>query len=321
MITLTRCPCCESGDLERVRDYAFERPAAPTWADCSDYFERRRWILFEHVLPGRNTARFRLLHCRACDLLFTDPRFDDDEIGRKYRALVELGSTAHEYAGGRLAGADRRARRIHRLVARWLPPVRPSGARRRIADVGGQFGHNLKHFPADAFEKYVIDYEEHGEYDDLTYLKPDWATLDRTFDVLLTNHTVEHLSFPTRQLREQVAHLADDGIVYVEVPLGAFREAYHLKEPLTHFNFYSERSLANQAEQAGLEPLHVDTTYQWVTDHAEHCINLIARRRGAGPASEVFRGPLRSSREARRHLPYYLPLVAKRLIGRDAFAR
>lgn len=317
MIELSNCPLCNSQSISVAKEYTYLKPESNDYHSCKSYTERRLWILFNHVCSGQEQLSFQLTHCQSCDLLFTNPRFEDDEIARKYELLVELSSTVKEYGSKPLANLDKRAKRIAELVNRHISIMEQERLGRvEIADVGGQFGHNLKYFKSDVFRKHVVDYEKYDLYQDIEYLRPNWEDISTEFDAIITNHTVEHLSFPTSYLAQLVSHLKDGGILYIEVPLGAFREAHNIREPLTHFNFYSEYSLYLQFKSIGLVPKMVESRYQWVTNHAEWCINAI----GLKSSDEIcLDQPKLNRSEMKGRWKYYLPLIMKRVLNSPEF--
>lgn len=312
MIEISNCPACASEQIIVLKRYRFSNPQRELYADCRDYFERRLWLLFRVVSPGMDQAEFTLCHCRVCDLLFSNPRFSEEEINQKYRFLVENSNTAREYGESPLKHIDSRARRIFQLIEDFLSELGPAERKHSLADVGGQFGHNLKFFPSKDFEKTVVDYETYDFYSDVTFSHPDWEGIDADFDLIISNHTVEHMSFPSAQLENIVRHLRENGLLYLEVPLGAFREAYNLREPLTHYNFFSERSLLHLVESLGLEPLMLETCYQWITDHPEHCLNIVAKKGRPFKHYPIKRVPMTSS-QTKQKISYYYPLIARKL--------
>ncbi len=310
MNALFQCPLCASNALRTRKTYRFSKPPRAAYADCTDYVQRRLWLTFRVMEGDRTAVEFGLIHCQDCDLLFTNPRFDDAEIQEKYAYLVEHGGTAQEYAAAPVTRHVERARRIYQLVDRHRETESDAMA---VADLGGQFGHNLSAFDAKRYRKYVIDFERYDLYDDLIYVAPDFLPCEERFDIVLANHVVEHLPHPANVVAKAAASLKPGGLMYLEVPLGAFREAYSIREPITHCNFFSERSLCRLAEMAGLVPVLLEARYQWVTHHAEWCINLVARK---CTAESALARTAMTAEEARGNARFYRRLVAGRLHDR-----
>jgi SAM-dependent methyltransferase len=301
MLHVDCCLVCGARDLETAARYAYERPPRRSYEELSDYFERRRWILFEAMLPGESRATFEVSHCDRCDLLFLNPRFTKEEIAAKYAVLNKLNSTRQEYVRNPVRHFEARARRIAELIA---PYRRDAGD--RILDYGGQFGHNLRYLSG---RKFIVDYEPHIMYSDIEYAGPDLSAIPaESCQVILANHIVEHLSAPLETMQQIASRLVPGGVLYVEVPCGAFREAFHVREPITHFNFFSEQSLVNLCGEVALNPVHLSTDYQWVTTGKEWCINLVCVK-DAG--KQPMRRPLTVA-QLRNRLPFYPPMVLER---------
>lgn len=108
------------------------------------------------------------------------------------------------------------------------------------------------------------------------YLGRDVSDLqtDEVFDVILLCHTLEHAIEPMRMISDLSSHLAEAGLLYVEVPLGCWKEWKSLNEPLTHVNFFSEESIFKCLSSTGLNIIHLSTAYQWVTHGKMWCINI-----------------------------------------------
>ncbi len=86
---------------------------------------------------------------------------------------------------------------------------------------------------------------------------------------------MEHVLEPKEILKNIVTHLNNQGMIYVEVPLGVFREIWRFKDPLTHINFFSEESLFRLFKECGITPVYLSRNYQWIMDSSRWCINAI----------------------------------------------
>lgn len=297
-----------------VRELTFRPPAARSFAGCRTYAERRLFALFRGVIPGAERADFALRHCPACDLLFLDPRPSPAETAAKYAALAAFGSTSKEYAR---APVRRHAERAARIAAFVRPHLSPGDGRpRRVLDWGGQFGRNLAGFPAPEFERLIVDFERVCDLPDVRHAGSDLAAVEpASCSLLLANHLVEHLAEPLEGLRLSASRLAPGGILHVEVPLGAFREAWAIAEPLTHLNFFSEKSLHSLLERSGLAVLSLETRFQWVTVGAQWCLNAVARAEGSAMRHRPRRPP-RDVAGTRHRLALYPRLLLHKLTGR-----
>lgn len=114
----------------------------------------------------------------------------------------------------------------------------------------------------------VLDYVRLDEYPaGVRYAGRDFDDLQpgKRFGAILICHVLEHAVRPLELVSRAAEHLSDVGVVYIEVPLVAFREWRRLSEPLTHVRFFSEESVFNLARLAGLNVFSLSTDYQWVT--------------------------------------------------------
>lgn len=271
MNQLDYCPSCKSKEIKTVKEYVFLN-RHNDYLSCKTYVERRLFVLDRVLSLNKAPFKSATCYCKNCDLLFSNPRFDQDEISKKYQILNDLNATEIEYSQTPMRKVDKRAKRIFTLLTE--NSADRSG---KILDVGGQFGYNLRCF--DKFDRYIVDYEKHEYQMPITYLGSSLRDIDTGFNFIISNHTVEHLPFFEDFFQNMERLLSKDGIVYIEVPCGALREAYTIVEPMTHFNFFSELSLSNLLTQYGLHPFYIDTRYQEVTSGSTYCINMLASKR------------------------------------------
>jgi hypothetical protein len=100
-------------------------------------------------------------------------------------------------------------------------------------------------------------------------------------------------------------YLANEGVLYVEVPLGCFREWRLITEPLTHVNFFSEESLFNCIKRCGLATIHLETSYQWVTQGNMWCVNAVGKKENFD--DKVI--PNLTTKKQMNKVNYYLPFL------------
>lgn len=309
MLLQEKCIICNHPALEIVRKYDFKKPVKEDYWKNDTFYEKRLWILFHKIIPNTSTVIFQLSHCKNCDFLFLNPRLSDKEIKTKYEYLNDLNSTSIEYSKNPIHFADKRAKRIFNLVSRY---VDVSNGKKIVLDYGGQFGHNLKYFSIDKFVKYIIDFERHDLYDDIIYKGSQLENIeDKSCAVVLANHIFEHLNYLNLILENIVRKIEDDGILYIEVPCGVFREAYHIKEPLTHLNYFSEKSLFNLLESAGLSVVHLDTKYQWITVDKEWCINIVGKKKKK--IRHEYNGTPQSMKQTKHKITNYFQIILEKI--------
>lgn len=322
---LEHCPLCGAAALKRLKEQTFALPAhlrpseapAPRNAD-----EERLWIYFHHLLKQTTPTSVSVEMCRRCGFIFTNPRLEQSDIEIKYRWVDRLGADErrHRTAPPRV---DRRGQRIFDL----LDPLFRSQefpAPASILDYGGAEGYLLLPFAQQGHRVCLVDYMNYQPAGPaIEYLGKDLGDIDPTerFDLILLLHTLEHVVDPVGMIRSLSARLTERGLLYIEVPLGAWLEWNSLREPITHLNFFSEQSLWYATREAGLQTVVLNTQWQQVVHaHAMPCINLVATNK-LGPGTEavtevrptkVQSRPWHQLAEGLRHNPRYYAKEALR---------
>lgn len=277
MIEIICCPVCRSEELISIKEHAFTFPGNDVEKKLLDSKYVRLWILFTKILNNKKSIVFHSTICKTYGFIFTNPRFSKEEMVIKYKTINELGSVKKRLEQNPPFNLDQRAKRIYNLIDRCHK--RSSGLPPKILDYGGASGYNLVPF-FDAFDCYIVDYEKWELPDEIRYLGQDLSCLENSmdFDVILLLHTLEHEIESMQLINELCSHLKDDGLFYVEVPLGCFKEWRYMTEPLTHINFFSEQSLFKCFDLAGLNVIHLSTSYQWVTHGKFWCLNIVGTK-------------------------------------------
>lgn len=309
MIRVAKCPICNSEDLEVIKKSKFHFPGENVKENLVDTKYVRLWILFERILKDRKPVEFDSTLCKSCGLIFMNPRFTAEEILIKYDAINELGSVKYRLQQKPLPNSirDMRAKRIYSLISGLQENEDKS---RRILDYGGASGYNLIPFVS-GNSCYILDYEKWTLPKSIEYLGADLADLqtDELFDVILLCHTLEHVIEPSSMINELSAHLTEGGFLYVEVPLGCFQEWKHLRDPITHINFFSEESLLKCLWSIGLDVIHLSTAYQrgvgW-------CIYIVGKR---SPRTSNIPPRFKSTKQQASNLYYYLPMIRNKILN------
>ena len=159
--------------------------------------------------------------CRGCGLVFNDPIPSDEDLSAFYATHYRL-----EYKGAfRPRGRQiiRNFRRVGAHIQDFSDLIAPA---RSVLDIGAGSGEFL--FAMAIAEKAALGIEPNREY--AAYcrealgldvrtdaLAPDLFEPGR-FDFIRLNHVLEHLNDPIASLSMIARFLADDGVLYVEVP-------------------------------------------------------------------------------------------------------
>ena len=274
------CPCCGSPSLVEKKKYKFLKPEVNLKNDhekiVNNITLERLYILFYRILSDENEFNCYLIQCKNCLFYFTNPRMDENDIKTKYAEINARSFVRERYKKHPATKLELRANRIHSLLSSvgFSPNCDKS-----ILDLGGAWGYNLLLFKGNA-KLYIVDFERWNLDPEVRYLGQSLQDLpnQQKFDCIMYLHTLEHVIDPFGALQELASRLNEKGIIYVEVPLGVFREMNNLKEPITHINFFCEKSLYNLFRRCNMEVLHCATNYQWVTTNRQWCVNIIGCR-------------------------------------------
>jgi 2-polyprenyl-3-methyl-5-hydroxy-6-metoxy-1,4-benzoquinol methylase len=272
---LTYCPLCKDAHLQARKQYTFSTPIG-TPASRTEELTRIYVDRIARSPTGR--SQVTVSYCPRCSLLFTNPRLSKADLDLKYAEVTPF-DLAHRSRHGLPPGLAERRRRTTPFLLDLLD--RESA---RILDYGGAEGFLLSPLIDAGHRGYVADYIDYEREDDrIRYLGQglgEQVSSEAPYDLVLLLHTLEHVTDPVGMLSDLAQLLGDSGKLYVEVPLGAWLEWEHLKEPLTHLNFFSEQSLAEAARRAGLHLHHLSTNWQYVTQpERTPCINMVVGKR------------------------------------------
>ncbi len=237
------------------------------------------------LLLSVSDEEFSIVRCLDCGLMYLNPRPAPDEIGDYYPAVYyppvakKNGAAApkavrgvkrwlledfYGYPGVQLPGWKRSIRRLvlwpekirREFRGRHAFPWRGQG---RVLDVGCGVGGNLKTLQEQGWEVYGIEISEKAA-NHARALVGDTihtGTLETarfaagTFDLVLMNHSLEHLFSPTDALRKVSSLLSDQGLLVVTVPNAGSLEAalfkswwFHWDPPRHLYHFDKERLVA-----------------------------------------------------------------------------
>ncbi|MFP3867802.1 MAG: class I SAM-dependent methyltransferase [Desulfobacteraceae bacterium] len=290
MVFLTECRICSSKKYDVLLEQSFQRPGAGTGningsQDSiigENYVKIRLDILFNAILNDNklNFYDISIRKCKDCGFVYFTPCPDEADLIKKYSELEKKYSEIDRLTLAEKVSAkvmELRQNRVYDLLASSIPDFKKT---QRILDYGGYRGDNLKKF-FNTHRCFVVDYVVDEYYKEIEYIKGDVSAIGNGigFDIILLQHTLEHIFDPVGYLQKLSGLLNSHGVIYIEVPLGCFREYKSLAEPLTHINFFSEESLVECVNQANLKTIYLSTDYQTVYNLSKTwCINLIAQK-------------------------------------------
>lgn len=241
-MTDTRCPVCGNTKLKQA---------------YSGTATREIWDRDTH---------WSVVECEACEHRFTSPPPSAEVLDQCYSAMYPAYDAGHGL-DNEIDKAIEKARKagVHRHV-RIEPGI-------RLLDVGCGSGTFLRVAQAFGADVMGVEPSEFGVatckklgvpvfHGDLTaYLE----TAPEPFDLITSNHVVEHHPDPVALLGEMKSLLAPGGKVWISVPNAgcffarALKASWHSADLPVHLQQFTERSLRETFDQAGLSTLEVRT--------------------------------------------------------------
>lgn len=212
---------------------------------------RERVTLSQH---DRRLKRLTTVICRGCGLLRTDPMLIESELAEYYRSSYRFDYQLVGSSPPRRHLSRSRAEAARR-VALLEPVIRSAG---RVLDFGCGSGEFLE---AGQSAGWAMEGVEPGSaYADYARQRGliVQAGLDRvqgSFDAITANHVLEHLRDPLATLRQLVAMLRPDGVIYLSVPdMGPSSKPAFERLHFAHVHGFVPTTLDLLAARAGLAP-------------------------------------------------------------------
>ena len=236
----------------RIPDELLTRRPCPTCGSTEEVLELEK----DHM---------RIVRCKACDLVFVNPTFDEAHYkqvyaSKEYQEIVrDLGINSHEYRVNRF-GVERVGIMSEHLRV-------PAGRAPRYLDVGCSTGFVVEAARDKGWDAIGIDLNpsaiEFGRSRGLdlrTVALEEAGFAPGTFDAVSLFDVLEHLLDPARTLRACAELLAPGGILFMYVPnfdsasrllMGANA---HFIWPTHHLNYYTPATIRDLMLRHSLTP-------------------------------------------------------------------
>ncbi len=202
----------------------------------------------------------RIVQCRDCGLVYTNPRPDDDELKRYYAA---------EYFSDRSPEADPKRYQMYMIELDDIARTVPSTG--RFLDVGCANGIFLNLLPS-SYDKHGLEYsaaavdEGKQKYGlDLragTLSSAPSLFRGELFDIVHSRAVLEHMQDPKQDFLAANRILQHNGWLIVsttpniESPCGMlYRDRFRLVMPREHIYYFSPRTLTKLLEMTGFTPV------------------------------------------------------------------
>jgi SAM-dependent methyltransferase len=218
----------------------------------------------ELSLRDRDGHALRTTICRACGLVWSNPRPSEEEVRQYYSREYRLDYKGHATPSLRhIARSGRGAMNRFRDLAPFLKP----GDRVLDAGAGGGEvvyvlrGHGFDAMGLEPDERYASHARETLGVPVETGFVQDRAFPPGSFDVITMYHALEHVEDPVGILSTMRGWLSEGGRLLVEVPNVEARcihpeHRFHF----AHFYNFNRATLEAAGRSAGFEPLQTTTS-------------------------------------------------------------
>lgn len=194
-------------------------------------------------LPGE----FSVVECKRCSLIYLNPQLEPDEINRYYPDEYDA------YSKGRILEMAQRI--IAKLDSKNFKKYIPNNA--KILEIGCGSGEYLNGLRRDKWEVTGIDISEYAvsiakkKYN-LNVMMGDLLSMkfeEKSFDLVILRHVLEHLPDPDEELKEIRRILKDNGLIYLVIPnadtleRNVFKEYWFPYEVPRHLFLFSVRTI------------------------------------------------------------------------------
>lgn len=179
--------------------------------------------------------------CLNCGFVATSPRPEEIDLANKYAFLTQMAATPN------LASTLPQIFQITRTArSRQIFEAVKNFQRKKnleVLDYGGGNGSMLQPFLDDGDKCFVADYYD-GQIPGVEKIANDWGDFpkERSFDVILCNHVLEHVCNPLEVIERLGSILKEGGVLFAEVPLEVWAGIPIEKEPVTHINFFTHET-------------------------------------------------------------------------------
>lgn len=251
MKTVFCCPACQSENWDIKDDYKYLRSEKCSSNLNDEYLKLRFLIFFDIWFPNCDEVCLQSMVCLNCGFMTYTPRPSETDVDAKYRflQLKERNIGGQDPDKKNLKADHKRAEAIYRKLT--------SLTRKKcweVLDFGGGNGKLLLPFLERGHSCDLVDYT----YEPLPGIRKIGETLkdipqNRKYDVIICSHVLEHVAEPARIVKELVELLADEGVIYAEVPMEIWEGIKIERDPVTHINFFTENSFKVVFLQQGLQ--------------------------------------------------------------------
>ncbi len=233
MLNLSFCPTCNSDNFQK-------------------YIQINNW---------------KLDRCKNCKAIFLNPRPDENEIqsmyNERYFSEISKFNTSTDLK-----------KSIYSLILQIEKINNTYGMRSKILEVGAGYGHLLAAAKTLGYTVAGIEISQQAcqfakeSFDLALYCgTTENFSADYKFDLIIFNHSLEHLPSPIKDLRKCYELLSNNGLVWITLPnVMSFDRFYHGDKwdgwhlPF-HFFHYSPHSIRYLLEMVNFSGIKIEKTF------------------------------------------------------------
>jgi predicted SAM-dependent methyltransferase len=257
MKTSNICHCCNSTNISKSPGILMPFMAKMIF-DYDVYDLNHEWNLY-----GFENSKIyfpcKTVQCQMCGFLFSDIRFDDEELENLYCFYREKKylETREFFEPGYLIKNNYIPENMNNVseVENFLDFVE---VKTNILDWGGDQGKNTpyRHTSENIFIYDLSDKELSERCKKLNYSE----LKDNDYNIIVCSHVLEHVSYPQNLLNDIKNFMNDDTVLYIEIPCeklvfnnpDSFQLHNDKKHWHEHINFFTYLSLHKLFESCGL---------------------------------------------------------------------
>lgn len=213
-------------------------------------------------LPGLFTNS---ITCEQCGFVFSQLRFDSDEMNRIYRGyrsaeyvrVRELYEPGYGLLNAKMVEPEIEAGNRQLSMQHFLDGLIQAAQTQAVLDFGGDKGQHIPTMFSHC-QRYVYDISNLNSVDGVT-ITNDLSSIGKV-DFVMASNVLEHLPYPGKAL-DEIRRVCDaDTLVFVDVPLEMNDSPVvdHDKTPMLfheHCNYFNSRSLTAMMKAHGFTPL------------------------------------------------------------------
>jgi SAM-dependent methyltransferase len=236
------CPVCSQADSYFIRKYKYQNPI---YTDCVIVGCNNCTMVFAHPVPGEEALR-----------KYNEGYFDNAHGGMATHPL-----TVAFYSAISLL------RMLHVQSFRDKNEI----AVKTVLEIGPGGGHFAKHWlqhnpgttQYTGVESDATCYTNLVNYNVDVHATLDTIPQDRSFDLVVISHVLEHTTDPVSFIRACTQKLAPGGILFIEVPCNDYKHK-ELDEP--HLLFFDKNPMQRLLHATGFDQLKVSYHGNTITD-------------------------------------------------------